>query len=50
MDLGETRTHLMQCMSTLWNNMRFLSRQPKAEAQGLQADGAVVFILCRVMT
>ncbi|EED79242.1 predicted protein [Postia placenta Mad-698-R] len=41
--------HLMQRVPTLWNDVRFLARQPEAEAEGFEADGALIFVVGRVM-
>ncbi|KAI0060211.1 hypothetical protein BV25DRAFT_967666 [Artomyces pyxidatus] len=39
----------MKCMTTLWDDMRFLAWETKAEAQGLEADGALLLLCDRIL-
>ena len=48
-DRAKRKTHLVECMAAFWHDMRFLSWEPKAEAQGLEADGTVVLLLWGVV-
>ena len=41
-------TYLMQSMSAIGHDMRFFSREPEAEAQWLEANGAGLFIIAVV--
>ena len=47
--IQNTKTYLMQCMPTLWHDVRLLAGQPEAEAQRLEADRAVVLVLRSVV-
>ena len=35
----------MESVATVGNDVRFLARQPEAEAERLEADGALLFVL-----
>jgi hypothetical protein len=35
----------MQSMTTFWDNMWFLTREPETKTQGLKTDGALIIII-----
>ena len=39
----------MQCMAALWDDVGLLSREPEAEAQRLETDGALFLLVGSVM-
>ena len=39
------RTHFVQRVATVGDNMRFLAREPEAETERLKADGALLLVI-----
>lgn len=39
----------MKGMTTLWDNVRLLTREPEAKTEWFQADWALFLVFCRIM-